>query len=76
MKMSKTNEKEQKTLESRVTELLNMITSEQEANVNADRFLNLVKKYTDIHEMTAEIIREFVERIYVHQTEGIDGKLV
>ena len=45
-------------------------------NVNADRLLNLVKKYTDIHELTAEIIREFVERIYVHQTERIDGKRV
>ena len=74
--MSENYENEQKALEARVTELHSMITSEQEANANADRFLNLVKKYTDIHELTAEIIREFVERIYVHQTERIDGKRV
>ena len=76
MRMSENYENEQKTLEARVTELNSMITSEQEANVNADRFLNIVKKYTDIHELTAEIIREFVERIYFHQTERIDGKRV
>ena len=76
IKLSENYENEQKALEDRVTELHSMITSEQEANVNADRFLNLVKKYTDIHELTAEIIREFVERIYVHQTERIDGKRV
>ena len=76
MRMSENYENEQKALEDRVTELHSLITSEQEANVNADRFLNLVKKYTDIYELTAEIIREFVERIYVHQTERIDGKRV
>ena len=74
--MNENYENEQKTLEARVTELHSVITSEQEANVNADRFLNLVKTYTDIHVLTAEIIREFVEKIYVHQTERIDGKRI
>lgn len=76
MKMSENYENEQKTLKARVTELHSMITSEQEANVNADRFIDLVKKYTDVHELTAEIIREFVKKINVYQTERIDGKRV
>ena len=38
-----------------------------------DRFLALVRKYTDVKELTAEIIREFVEKIYVYQSERIDG---
>ena len=41
-----------------------------------ERFLDLVRKYTDIWEMTAEVIREFVERIYVHKSERIDSKRV
>ena len=43
---------------------------------NVDRFLALVRKYTDVRELNAEIIREFVEKIYVHQTERINGKKV
>ncbi len=75
-KMSESYETEQKTLEARVVELSDLIASEQEANVNVDRFLKLVRKYTDIQELTAEVIREFVEKIYVHMAERIDGKRV
>ena len=59
-----------------MSELRRMIASEQESNVNVGRFLDLVRKYTDIRELTAEVIREFVERIYVHQAERINGKKV
>ena len=76
VKLSENYENEQKTLEARVTELRRLIASEQEANINVDRFLALVRKYTDIGELTAEVIREFVERIYVHKAERIDGKRV
>ena len=44
--------------------------------LNVERFLALVRKYTDLQELSAELIREFVERIYVHQTERIDGRKV
>ena len=76
MKLSENYENEQKTREARVTELRGMITSEQEANVNVDRFLSLVRKYTDIPELTAEVIREFIGTIYVHKAERMDGKRV
>lgn len=76
VKLSENYENEQKTLEARVSELRRMIASEQESNVNVGRFLDLVRKYTDIRELTAEVIREFVERIYVHQAERINGKKV
>jgi len=67
-------ENEQKTLEARVNELRSLIAAEKEANVNVERFLDLVRKYTDIRELTAEVIREFVEQIYVHKAERIDGR--
>ena len=43
---------------------------------NVDNFLTLVRKYTDIKELTPEIIREFVEKIYVYKAERIDGRRV
>ncbi len=69
-------ENEQKTLETRVTELRSIIASEQETNVNVEHFLSLVQKYTDIRELTAEVIREFVKKIYVHKAERIDGRRI
>ena len=82
-KMTANYESEQKTLSVRASELNEIIiqlkieiSSAQEETANADRFLSLVRKYTDIKELTAEILREFVEKVYVHQAEHIDGKKI
>ena len=69
-------ETEQKDLQNRVKELREAISAEQESNANVDRFLALVRKYTDVQELTAEIIRAFVEKVIVHQAEKIDGHRV
>ena len=74
--MTTNYEIEQHTLESRVAELKSTMTSEKESALGVDHFLALVRKYTDIQELTAEIIREFVEKIYVYKAERIDGKRV
>lgn len=75
-KMSANYEAEQHTLEQRVAELKALFAAEKDNAVNVDFFLSKVKKYTDIQELTAEVIREFVEKVYVHQTEHIDGQKV
>ena len=69
-------EEEQKDLQKRVKELNEAIAAAQEQSVNLTRFLDLVRKYTDIHELTAEIIRQFVAKVIVHQAEKIDGHRV
>ena len=74
--MSENYEAEQKTLESRVTELRGQISSQQESSVNVERFLALVRKYTSITELTPEIIREFVERVEIFKPERINGHKV
>ena len=71
--MSASYEEEQHTLESRVAELKALIASEKERSANVDSFLAIVRKYTDVQELTAEIIREFVEKVYVYQTERVAG---
>lgn len=75
-KMTANYEAEQHTLENRVAELKSAMTSEKESALGVDHFLALVRKYTDIKELTAEIIREFVEKIYVYKAERIDGRRV
>jgi len=72
-KMTTSYETEQHTLEQRVAELRTAISAEKETALNADHFLTLVRKYTEIPELTAEIIREFVDRVYVYKAEKVDG---
>ena len=66
-------EAEQAQLQSRVEELQWFLDDAKEKSLNADHFLALVRKYTGIRELDAEIIREFVERINVFQAEKVDG---
>ncbi|MDU1056565.1 MAG: DUF4368 domain-containing protein [Negativicoccus succinicivorans] len=73
MKMSENYEIEQKQLTARTAELNRIITTEKESTANADSFLKPVRRYTDLREITPEIIRAFVEKIYVHQTERVNG---
>lgn len=74
--MTERYEAEQKELQNRVKELREAISAEQESNDNVDRFLALVRKYMNVQELTAEIIRAFVEKVIVHQAEKIDGHRV
>ena len=75
-KMTANYEAEQHTLESRVVELKGTMTAEHDSALNVDHFLALVQKYTDIRELTAEMIREFIEKILVYKAERIDGRRV
>ena len=76
MKMSASYEAEQETLESRIAELKDFIKCENENSSNADSFISIVKKHSEITELTAEIIREYVEKIYVYNAEKVDGRRV
>ncbi len=73
-KMSADYEAEQKALEERNTVLKKALDTAKEQTLNTDRFLALVRKYTEIPELDAEIIREFIDRIIVFKTEKVNGR--
>ena len=76
IKLSDDYEKEQKELKNHIKELEKNIADKQESQVNADRFIQLVRSHTDIQELTPEIIREFVERIEVYQAQKVGKRKV
>ncbi len=41
--------------------------------VNVDRFLSVVRRYTEIEELTPAIVHEFIDRIIVHEPEQARG---
>jgi len=44
-----------------------MSAKAQEATVNAEKFMKVVRKYTSFEELTPTLLREFVEKIVVHE---------
>lgn len=75
-KMAKAYDDEENMLQARINELKESISISQQEELNVDSFLKIVKKYTDIKELDPEIIRTFVDKIYVEQFKQIpDTKL-
>ncbi|MDR0914331.1 MAG: DUF4368 domain-containing protein [Oscillospiraceae bacterium] len=73
--MSAEYELEQSTLVKEIAELEIFLQEQRERAVSTDSFLKLVRKYTDIKELDAEILRTFIERVVIHQkAKNEDGK--
>ncbi len=72
-KIAKAYDEEEISLQKRIAELEENITKSQEEELNMESFLKLVRKYTDIKELNPEIIRTFVDKIYVEQSEKVPG---
>lgn len=74
MKMSKGYEAEQHTLQDEADMIQDALQQEEKKSVDVKRFLAVVKKYTDLTELTPEILREFVDRIIVHAPDKSSGR--
>ena len=67
--MLKDFEKEQAVLEKSIGQAEETLRDFEEDTIRADKFIALVKKYTDFSELTTPMINEFVDKTLVH--EGI-----
>ena len=74
MKMSKGYEDEQHTLQVEADEIQSELQQEEKKSVDVKRFLAIVKKYTDLTELTPEILREFIDKIIVHAPDKSSGR--
>lgn len=69
-------DKEQKELKAKIEQLSKEIDHTEKKTTDLTQFISNVKKYTEITELTPEILNELIEKILVHQTEKINGKKV
>ena len=74
VKLSLSYEQEQTELNGKVSVLKQELLRTKEQSDNTDKFIRIVRKYTEMPELTPEIVREFVHKIVVHQAEKVDGK--
>lgn len=72
-KLSQEYEEEQKTLTARIRELQEVLMKAKEQSDNVNRFMRLIRKYTEITVLTPEIVREFIEKIVVHEKQKSDS---
>ena len=63
-------DEEQILLERRMEELENQIRQESVKKADTERFLALVKKYRDCHELTDAMLYSFIDRVEVHEATG------
>jgi hypothetical protein len=67
-------EREQEELEKSIGQLQTELDSFNADSVRADRFIEIVRRYTDFSELTPAMIHEFIEKIVVHEAEKCDGE--
>jgi hypothetical protein len=68
--ITKRYDDEQLSLKKKISALQAEIDAEEKSKHSAASFLQTVKKYTDIQELTPTILNELVEKIVVHQAQG------
>ena len=65
---------EQKELKERAAGLQAELSKSQEAAENAEKFMKVVRRHTSFEELTPTLLREFVEKIVIHESVALDGK--
>ena len=69
-------ENEQDTLEISMENAKAEIEKYESDTVRADKFIELVKRYTDFSELTTPMLNEFVEKILVHEADYSSGERI
>lgn len=75
IKMSDNYEVEQKELTEKVKTLKAEIEKAQTKYDNIQKFMAIVKRYSDFEELTPEILRAFVDKIIIYEKQRVDGHI-
>ena len=72
--LSEDYEREQEELEQIVALLTTELESYKSSGENAERFIEMVKRHTDISVLTPTLLAEFIDKIVVHEAEKSSGE--
>jgi hypothetical protein len=71
--LSEAYETEQSALKAESAELEAELSAEQQSATNTERFLSIVRRYTEIDELSPTILNDFIEKIVVHAPDKSSG---
>jgi len=74
VELSADYEKEQSDLNTRIVELQGKISKANESSQNVISFMDVVRRNINFEELTPMLLREFIEKIIVHEATTEDGK--
>jgi hypothetical protein len=67
-------EAEQEELEKQITDLQSGLEAFDAESGNAERFIQMVRRYTEIPELTAAILNEYIDKIVVFEADKSSGR--
>lgn len=70
VKLSQSYEEEQKQLQTSISDLTEKLTKQQEYSLNISKFMARILKYTELPELTVEIVNELIDKIVIHKPTG------
>ena len=70
VKLSQSYEEEQKQLQTSIYDLTKKLTKQQEDSLNISKFMARISKYTELPELTVEIVNELIDKIVIHKPTG------
>ena len=70
VKLSQSYEEEQKQLQTSISDLTEKLTKQQEDNLNISKFMTRILKYTELPELTVEIVNELIDKIVIYKPTG------
>ena len=74
--LAKNYEIEQSALKQKVESLKAGLAVAEESDDSISKFVSLVRNYTEVNELTPEILNSFIDKIYIGKPERIDGQRV
>ena len=72
--LSQDYESEQAEIEKQTAELKVELAQFDSDSLRTDKFMELVKRYTDFSELTPAVLHEFVEKVVVHEADRSSGR--
>ena len=66
--------KEAEELQTEIDRLESELAMQNEKEVNLEMFKGVIKKYTEIAELTPEILADTLDKVVVHEREKVNGK--
>ncbi|CDB24281.1 putative uncharacterized protein [Clostridium sp. CAG:557] len=76
LKLSQKYEDEQFELKAQIKHMKKVVAEEKSHELNADGFLQIVRKYSNIRELTTEFLHEFIDKIIVHHKEKVFEEII
>ena len=74
--LAKNYETEQTELKEKVIRVKSSLTVAEENDSSIAKFISLVRSYTEVNELTPEILNSFIDKIYIGKPERINGQRV